>query len=63
MQQALRAEDAEALIAVRTSWEGLQAEVHTHDGHTDVYLCLACHRAARQFCDAVEQLGRIGRAT
>jgi len=50
--------DADVLIAARTSWEALRAEMATHTEPDDVYLCLACHRAARIYVDAVEALSR-----
>jgi hypothetical protein len=51
-------EDADLLIAARTSWEALRDELASHAAERDVYLCLACHRRAQQFDDAVKALSR-----
>lgn len=54
-QEVLRG--ADALLAARMAWEQLRDELTTHEYtiQTD-FICLACHKRAQAFIEAVRKL-------
>ena len=49
-------EDIGILTAARAAWESLREEMVNHLAKSDTYLCLACHKRAQAFVDAVQAL-------